>query len=351
MDQILGAPYGELNAKISSHADLPKLESESLGMTHADAGGILTQHWKLPPLLTVSVASHHSAEHVSDPTLRKLAELVNVSGRCADIFVDEQPAQAIADVRKILAEQHNIKEADADALLNEIGKRTKEVASLFEISIGSTTEYDAILKRANETLVDLTLQTQQQATQLAQLNQVLKEKAETDGLTGLANRGTFDHFLAEQFQFAIEKKKNLTLLLLDLDKFKSINDRFGHPAGDAVLRAVAKLLKSAARKQDLAARYGGEELALILPGTPRTVAAAIAESIRRAIAARPVITGQHSIPVTASIGVVSYEPGSPIAAPSYLIKAADLAVYNAKHAGRNCVKIFSLKSAAAPAAA
>jgi diguanylate cyclase (GGDEF)-like protein len=350
LDQILGEPYGELNAKIKSHAELATLEAESLGFTHAEAGGILAQQWKLPPLLSVPVGSHHSPEKVTDPTLKKLTELVRVSGRCADVFVDEEPAMAIADVRKLLAEYDNL--PDADALLAEIGKRTKEVASLFEINIGSTAEYDAILKRANEALVDLTLQTQQQASQLAQLNQALKERAETDGLTGLSNRGTFDQYLNEHFQEALAQKKYLSVLLLDLDKFKSINDRFGHPAGDAVLKAVAKLLKSAARPQDLAARYGGEELMLILPGTPRAVAAAIAESIRRAIAAKQIVTGQHSIPVTASIGVVCYEPGSPIAAAAHLIKAADLAVYNAKHAGRNCVKVFSLKpNTTTPAAA
>ncbi|HMB96747.1 MAG TPA: GGDEF domain-containing protein, partial [Tepidisphaeraceae bacterium] len=350
LDQVIGEKYGELHARTKSHSELPLVESESLGMTHADVGGILTQQWKLPPLLSVPVASHHTAEHVSDPALRGLAQLICISSRCADVFVDEDAAPAIADVRKLLAANYQLKEADADALLNEVGTRTKETASLFEISIGSTTDYEAILKRANETLVEITLQSQLQTTQLQQLTQVLKQKAETDGLTGLANRAMFDQFLAEQFQDSIKQKKNLALLILDLDKFKLVNDRFGHPAGDAVIKAVARLLKSAARPQDLAARYGGEEMCLVLPGTARPIASAIAESIRRAIAARPVIFGQNSIPMTASIGVVAYEPGSPFTSAAHLIKAADLGVYNAKNAGRNCVKIFSFKSTTPSAA-
>jgi diguanylate cyclase (GGDEF)-like protein len=132
---------------------------------------------------------------------------------------------------------------------------------------------------------------------------------------------------------------------MDVDKFKRVNDTHGHPAGDKVLKALGALLGSAARAQDLAARYGGEELALVLPGTTRATAAAIAESIRRAIAARPVNVGSTNFPITASIGVACLEAGSPFRDPSHLLKAADLAVYNAKRSGRNCVRVFTLPPA------
>jgi two-component system cell cycle response regulator len=134
--------------------------------------------------------------------------------------------------------------------------------------------------------------------------------------------------------------------MMDVDKFKSINDRFGHQSGDHVLSGLGKLIRSAARAQDLPARYGGEEIALILPDTSRAVAAAVAETIRRAVAARPITSGTRSIPITVSIGVATYEPNGPLVEPAHLIKAADMAVYAAKHGGRNCVKIFALKLAA-----
>ena len=351
LDQVLGERYGELHSRIQSHAELAAVEQEVLGMTHGDVAGILAQQWKLPPLLSIPIACHDAPQRATDPLLRKLTELVSLGGRCADVFVDENAAPSIADVRRIFAQDYRLSKPDADALLAEIGTRTKEAASLFEIHIGSSGEYEAILKKANDTLVEITLQSQQQATVLQVQNQQLKEQATRDGLTGLANRAALDQFLAQHFAAAVQQRKDLSLLMLDLDKFKSINDRFGHPAGDQVLRAVAKLLRGATRPQDLAARYGGEEMVLILPGTPRPVAAAIAESIRRAIAARPIRYEKLEIPVTASLGLATYEPGGLFRAPAHLLKAADLAVYNAKHSGRNCVRIFSIKPASHPAAA
>jgi diguanylate cyclase (GGDEF)-like protein len=274
-----------------------------------------------------------------DPQLKKLAELVSVAGRCADVFVDDNAAPAIAHVRTLCKEHFQME--DADALLSEIGGRTKEVASLFEINIGTAAQYDAILKKANETLVEITLQSQQQFSTLKQMTQQLMVQATTDALTGLANRAQLDAFLAEHFARSLVTGQPIALLLMDVDRFKSINDTHGHQAGDQVLRTMGKLLRGAAKAGDLAARYGGEEIALVLPGTNRTAAAKLAEIIRRAIEAKPVAFEKKSIPVTASVGVAAYEPGCPFRQVAQLLKAADLAVYNAKHSGRNCVRVFT----------
>jgi diguanylate cyclase (GGDEF)-like protein len=350
LDQVLGEPYGEVHSKTNAHTELLALEEQALGMNHAQVAGFLAESWKLPPLLSVPIAQHHTPDQAADPALRKLAEVVQVSGRCADVFVDKEPASAINDVRAACRNNYKMSDADADALLDDIGKRTKEVASLFELNIGSIVEYEAILKKANEALVEITLQTQQQAKTLKKQNQELQIAAATDALSGLANRKRFDDFLADQLGKSVSGNKPLSLLMIDIDKFKSINDTHGHPAGDLVIRTLGKLLKTAARPQDLAARYGGEELALILPGTNRTVASAIAETLRRAISARAVQHANAQIDITASVGVACFEPGSPLNLPSHLIKAADMALYNAKHSGRNCVKVFAMKTAGKTAA-
>lgn len=348
LDQALGQEYGAIVARAESHAALAEVEQAALQSTHADVGGFLAEQWKLPPVLSVPIAYHHRPERTPDLSLKRLTELVALAGHCADVFAEEQAAPAIASVRQMAAQSWGLKDADCDALLDEIGKKTREVATLFEINIGSSVEYEAILKKANEALIEVTLRAQQQALELQVQNQQLRQKATTDALTGLANRGEFDAFISARFSEAVATQQPLALLLLDLDKFKSINDVHGHQAGDAVLAYLGKLLKSAARQQDLAARYGGEEMAMILPGTPRATAASIAEIIRRSLKARPVtVAPGKALHVTASIGVATWEPGSPLTNHAQLIKAADLAVYNAKHGGRNCVKVFTLKTARA----
>jgi diguanylate cyclase (GGDEF)-like protein len=359
LDQVAGEAYGEIHERIKSHADLCAAERNGIGATHAEVGGMLAEMWKLPVMLAVPIAHHHEPAAVTEPSLRKLAELVSVAGRCADVFVDEEAAPAIAEVRKACAESYGLSEADCDALMADIGKRTQEVAGLFELNVDSPAEYEAILKRANQTLVDITLQTQQHATSLAeqtskltqqattlqQRNEQLEQRATTDALTGLANRARFDEVLAAAFARPAAERRAVALVMIDLDHFKKVNDRLGHQAGDAVLKVVARVLQSATSKDDVAARYGGDELAVVLLGTTREAAARVAETVRRSIAARSVATGNTHVKVTASIGVALWEPGSPLGTPAHLLKAADLAVYNAKHAGRDRVKVFTIKPA------
>ncbi len=351
LDQIFGDEYGSIHAKLASHEDLPAAEQAALGATHAEVAGYLAEQWKLPPLLTTPIRHHHDSENVADPSLRRLTEVISLAGRCANVFVDEQAAPAIAKARAFAAERFGMAETQFDTLMAEIGLRTKEVASLFEINLGSAMNYEQILKKANEALVEITLQFQQQATTLQAENTQLQKQATTDGLTGLANRATLDQFVAARFTEAMAQGKAIAFLMLDVDKFKSVNDTHGHQIGDQVLRVLGKLLSSAARAQDMAARYGGEEMCLVLPGTSRATAAAIAESIRRAICARPIPVGNNaSLPVTASIGVSALEPGMPFKEPAHLLKAADMALYAAKRGGRNCVRVFSLPKPAASAA-
>lgn len=350
LDQALGEEYGEIINTVTSHGDLSAIELQHIQATHAEVSGVMAEQWKLPPLLAVPIASHHNADAVTDPQLKILSQVVQLATRCADVFVDAEPAAAIAAVREMAKTVHGLDEATIDALLTEIGTKTKEIAPLFEISLGSSDSYDNILKRANEALVNLTLQSQAQAQNLQQQNESLKQQAVTDRLTGLNNRAGFEQQSQTLWVAAQAAGQPLSLLMIDLDKFKSVNDTYGHPAGDEVLRSIGKILKGAARPQDIAARYGGEELALVLPDTPREIAAIIAETVRKAVQAKPVQHEKTQIAVTASIGVASWEPNSPLKSLPHVLKAADLALYNAKHTGRNRVRVFNPNPGATKAA-
>jgi diguanylate cyclase (GGDEF)-like protein len=165
--------------------------------------------------------------------------------------------------------------------------------------------------------------------------------ATTDGLTGLLNRRTFNAQLHARLREAQRYNRPLALLLLDIDHFKKVNDTYGHPAGDAVLRGIAGLAQKQARETDIVARYGGEEIALILPETDASGAQAIAERIRRAAAAVAHPSEQGAIQVTVSIGVaVATCSGARVAAgesADAILEAADKALYRAKQGGRNRV--------------
>ncbi|MFN0186709.1 MAG: diguanylate cyclase [Aquabacterium sp.] len=164
--------------------------------------------------------------------------------------------------------------------------------------------------------------------------------ATTDALTGLPNRRQFDAALQKEWFRAQREHASLALLMIDLDRFKALNDRHGHPAGDAVLARVAQAIAGELRRAgDMAARYGGEEFVAILPGTSAAGAREIAEHIRAAVArldVSDIATGLAGVQV--SIGGAACAP-QPSRQPAELLKAADAALYRAKSAGRNRVDI------------
>lgn len=166
----------------------------------------------------------------------------------------------------------------------------------------------------------------------------LLEEASTDGLTGLANRRHFDEFLEEQVASAVRYETPLSLITLDLDHFKRLNDQYGHPAGDDVLREISRILNAAGRESDLVARYGGEEFALVLPHTDARGALLAAERCARAIQAAEVQHDGKIIRVTASFGIATFDQLTHRNAAG-LLEAADQAVYAAKDAGRNTVRV------------
>jgi two-component system cell cycle response regulator len=158
----------------------------------------------------------------------------------------------------------------------------------------------------------------------------------TDGLTGLWNRRLFDLRLSEELQRAIRFQEPFGLILIDLDHFKAVNDRFGHQAGDAVLVEVARRLTDATREVDVVTRFGGEEFALILPKTPVAGTMRLANKVREVVAEQPFAAGDASIPLTVSVGAACY-PEHGLSAPE-LVAAADAALYRAKDGGRDRVE-------------
>jgi diguanylate cyclase (GGDEF)-like protein len=170
----------------------------------------------------------------------------------------------------------------------------------------------------------------------ARLHRIVERQALIDGLTGLANRRQCEETLADELARVERFGGSLAVVVADLDWFKDVNDRHGHPAGDSVLSEFAALLQETLRDVDLAGRWGGEEFVLILPGTDLAGGAQVAERIRAALAGRIVLAVDRTpITVTASFGVAAIPPAK---TASELFAAADAAMYQAKRAGKNRVE-------------
>lgn len=170
-------------------------------------------------------------------------------------------------------------------------------------------------------------------------NRRLEYLSTTDEVTGLRTRRFVNDTLRVEFQRARRYGQSLSVLMADLDHFKRVNDKFGHPAGDAVLRATAERLQEQLRATDLGGRYGGEEFVVVLPHNDLSSATQAAERWRAMIADKPfLVTGGREIQVTMSVGVATFERS--MGSPDELVSAADTALYIAKENGRNRVECF-----------
>jgi diguanylate cyclase (GGDEF)-like protein len=173
-------------------------------------------------------------------------------------------------------------------------------------------------------------------------NAQLKAQSITDGLTGLKNHREFQERLADETHRAVRYRLPLSLMMLDVDRFKEYNDGYGHPAGDVVLRTLAKVLERHARETDVIARYGGEEFAVILGNTDRDQGIVAAERLRSAVTEEPWVHRE----ITISIGVSTLRAEAD--SHSDLIGEADAALYASKSRGRNCVTHFASMTAPPP---
>ncbi len=257
----------------------------------------------------------------------------------------EQIQTTISDVAGVVSEVKEVTN-DYGLTLHDVNNRISQAKSPEDIK--------EVLQVASSKTKKMLEQNQALETQLARSTQLMddlkrdleyvRREAMTDGLTGLANRKSFDTEMDRVLAECLENKRIFTLLMVDIDHFKSFNNNFGHLVGDQVLRLVARTLKDGLKGRDFAARYGGEEFAIILPETDLASGVAVGNSLRKAVATKDVVnrnTGEVMGRITMSVGVAEYA-GDPTAED--IIERADSALYTAKHNGRNQV-------AAAPAPA
>jgi len=256
-----------------------------------------------------------------NPAAKEILPVLNKRNFGTEVVPMLANTPAIAEALSKRAEQYEVAIGDADPSIYEIRTWPLYTAPSNSASrqIGRAVIFEDVTARVR-------------------LREELRGRAETDPLTGVANRRRFYQVLEiECLRFA-RNHLPLSVLMIDLDYFKEVNDRYGHPVGDAALRIVAQLLLLCLRKTDLLARYGGEEFAVLLPETPIEGAMVIAERIRQTVCQKPITAEGCPLLVSVSVGVASH--GNELeATPEILLKKADLALYRAKALGRNRVEV------------
>ncbi|MGA2171756.1 MAG: sensor domain-containing diguanylate cyclase [Sedimentisphaerales bacterium] len=168
----------------------------------------------------------------------------------------------------------------------------------------------------------------------------IQHQARTDGLTGLANHRTFYEVLEKELWRSKRYGEHISLIMVDVDNLKTINDSYGHRAGDKAIQEISKRIQESIRQIDTAARYGGDEFAIILPNTSLTDAAVAAERMVTVVAGSPVVYKKDEIPLSISVGLGQYDAND---TPDDITSRSDKALYAAKQAGKNTFKIYSAK--------
>ncbi len=341
---------------------LHDIEAHVLGVTHADIGAALLDQWGLPHALAAVVKTHHEPMEAflfDDPAKAVVNRTVQAAAMIGDLMASQPTVDAIHECNDRVTHNLPIDLPALQDVLDRLHGTVTETAALLDVPVGRIPHYQEIQAEAISQLASLTVEMEIERAdlarreeavrkKLAELNSVNRELVQAawrDSLTGVANRAAMEDRIAQACDHAQTQQCPLGLLLLDLDRFKKLNDTFGHQIGDEALRQVGKCLSRFADDAKFAARYGGEEFAMIVAGLSAIEFRELAEEIRRSIQQMRVRVGKRDIGITASIGAAHVQPHDPELVPERLIERADQCLYRAKQTGRNRVVCWISRTA------
>jgi diguanylate cyclase (GGDEF)-like protein len=325
------------------HAALAEIERKRLQTDHAEIGGWLMRTWNLPERLHLAISHSHRVELAFTAEPNQIFErCVALSGAVADLFILDAQERRFAETAQSSERSLGLDKMAFGQVLGTIGAMIPETEAIFDCEPLAKQHPELILEQAREVLMLRSLHALREINTLRTVAETsnsraleLEEETRRDALTGVYNRAHLDHMLAREFENSSRHKWPLSIAFADLDSFKSINDRFGHQAGDRILQATARILRGNTRESDLLARYGGEEFVVVLPATDAATAQCVCERIVAAFRSTGHLIGSDQATVTISIGCATHGEHTSFANIADFINAADQALYMAKMRGRN----------------
>ncbi|WP_139800779.1 sensor domain-containing diguanylate cyclase [Geothermobacter hydrogeniphilus] len=337
------------------------LEERELGADHSFVGCHAARHWQFPETLVQPILYHHdpSSYQGGNREMEKVVVVAYLAGLVANILYSGHPLEYADRFRREAKKRLGLKSGVVDQVFENVNREVSRAADYFGLKIAGTPSVPEILQRANielatlnmsyeqvnRELVEAKLELERLNAELEEKNRYLEQIANLDGLTGIFNHRYFQESLNREMNRAVRTGRGLSLIMIDLDKFKNINDFYGHQAGDFVLKEACRIWGEQLRDYDLLARYGGEEFIVILPETDVDEALVVAEKLRQTTAGHEFDNGGERYSVTASFGVAAYDPVDVNAGRNLLIEQADTALYAAKEGGRNRVERYVAKKA------
>ncbi len=330
-----------------------ELERKATGHTSSEVGELLLGQWQVPPTIVHGATYAFRPDEIPADAPRESRDLAGVTALAiatGDILFSEHAAVELKRLHEEAQRAFGLHKETVAGILDGLQDGVLETAEAFAVRLPPGHSYQEILDQAHAELMSVSLNTvidlQQTASALAELageNGVLQARALTDNVTELANRAALEDALSREVlrRLRIDDDEDaLGIIMVDIDRFKSVNDRYGHSNGDAILRHVARTMAGATRKADLLARYGGEEFCVVMTGTTHAGITAAAERLRRAVEERPaVLDSGEKVRVTISVGAAALDAIDAPDAGKRLIQIADAALYRAKENGRNRVEI------------
>jgi len=331
-----------------SHKALSDYERQQLGKDHAVIGGTLLKSWNLPERLYEAVARSHTPD---DPTIApgmtKFVRCIALGSDLADAALSKSRAIALVAVADRAGALLGLRDEQFTESVTRVLKLIPEAEELYETGIIAAEDAETLLAQARELLILRNLHSLQEVNALKETAGILLTKTEEledqnkrDPLTGTLNRNWLDRVLDREFTQAIMFARSLSVALVDLDHFKTVNEHFGHAAGDKVLQACAQMLNANVRGSDMVGRYGGEEFLIVFPGTDREIAQKVCERIVGVMSKLDHQIANARVTTTVSVGIATFRPQQKFANANELVSAADHALYAAKLRGRNCVEYF-----------